>query len=275
VGRRLGQHFLTDRSILDRIVDAIDPQPDDIVIEIGPGRGTLTARLVPRVGRVVAIEKDRQLAEQLRAEYRVQSAEDKPPHLEIIEGDALALRWSELAGSKTLHSAPCTLHSFKVIGNIPYYITSPLIDKALTPPFPTTIVFLVQREFADRLGAEAGSKIYGALTAGVQAVAAVERLFIVRAGAFSPPPKVDSAVVRLTPRADPLIEPSEQGRFRSFLAAVFSQRRKQLGRSLRDVTGRSKEEVAGELERIGIDPGSRPEVLTPKELVTVFRELNR
>jgi 16S rRNA (adenine1518-N6/adenine1519-N6)-dimethyltransferase len=162
-----------------------------------------------------------------------------------------------------------------VIGNIPYYITSPLIDKALTPPLPTRIVFLVQKEFADRLAAEPGSKVYGALTAGVQAVAHVERLFTVRAGSFNPPPKVDSAVVRLTPTPEPLIDSARQPGFRAFLAAVFSQRRKQLGRSLRDVTGRSKEEVADRLNQQGIDPGSRPEVLTPKQLVDLYLDMNR
>src|SRR5262249_38252606 len=161
---------------------------------------------------------------------------------EVIVGDALLVDWSSLIGGG---STP----SFKVIGNIPYYITSPLIDKALTPPLPTKIVFLVQKEFADRLAAEPGSKVYGALTARGQAVANVDRLFPVRAGSFSPPPKVDSVVIRLTPRPDPLIDSARQPGLRAFLAAVFSQRRKQLGRSLRDVTGWSRDEVADRLRK--------------------------
>jgi 16S rRNA (adenine1518-N6/adenine1519-N6)-dimethyltransferase len=161
--------------------------------------------------------------------------------------------------------------SYKVIGNIPYYITSPLIEKALTPPLPAVIVFLVQREFADRLAAAPGSKTYGALSAGVQAVANVERLFTVRAGAFKPPPKVDSAVVRIIPRSDPLVTASEHPAFRAFLAALFSQRRKQLVRSLRDVFGAEKHAVETLLGELGIAPESRPEVITPERLVAVFR----
>jgi 16S rRNA (adenine1518-N6/adenine1519-N6)-dimethyltransferase len=171
------------------------------------------------------------------------------------------------------HTLPSSLFPlpYKVIGNIPYYITSPLIEKALTPPLPAVVVFLVQREFADRVGAQPGSRTYGALSAGVQAVADVERLFTVRAGAFRPPPKVDSAVIRLTPKVEPLVAPGEHPAFRAFLARLFSQRRKQLGRSLRAVTGGSKESVEQLLHDAGIDPERRPEVLAPERLVDLFR----
>ncbi|MBI4503103.1 MAG: ribosomal RNA small subunit methyltransferase A [Gemmatimonadetes bacterium] len=271
MGRRLGQHFLTDPAILDRIVDAIDPGPDDVVIEIGPGKGTLTRRLAPRVGHVVAIEKDAALAQQLREECRVKREEYGHAQVTIVEGDALTLDWTRLTAAPTLPSSLYTLHAFKVIGNIPYYITSPLIEKALTTPLPSVIVFLVQREFAGRLTAAPGGKEYGALSAGVQAIARVEKLFVVRAGAFHPPPKVDSAVVRLTPRKDPTVRGDEHPRFRAFLAAVFSQRRKQLGRALRGVTGMSKEDVLAVLDGIGIDPASRAEVLTVDQLTSLFR----
>ncbi len=259
MGRRLGQHFLSDPAILDRIVDAINPQPDDVVLEIGPGRGTLTARLAPRVGQVVAIEKDEALA----------SAAVTFPNVRVVQGDALEVDWWDLIrNASTEHRAPRTA---KVIGNIPYYITSPLIEKALTPPLPSVVVMLIQREVAERLAASPGSKTYGALTVGVQAVAQVERLFTVRAGAFSPPPKVDSAVVRLTPLAEPMISPAEHRAFREFNAALFSQRRKQIGRSLRSVWGTEKERVASRLGDLGIDPTSRAEVLAPDKLVTLFR----
>ena len=264
MGRRLGQHFLTDPAILDRIVSAIDPQPTDIVLEIGPGPGSLTERLATRVGRVVAIEKDPVLAEK-----QMSNVQHPISNVEMVIGDALTHDWSALLSS--IFGVGHSTFAFKVIGNIPYYITSPLIEKALTPPLPAVIVFLVQKEFADRLVAAPGSKTYGGLSAGVQTIANVERLFTVRAGAFRPPPKVDSAVVRLVPRPDPLVTLGEHPAFRTFLAAVFSQRRKQLVRSLRDVFKADKTAVEVMLEKLAIAPDARAEVITPAQLVGIFR----
>lgn len=260
MGQRLGQHFLADQGLLDRIVDALEPDPNDVVIEIGPGRGTLTHRLAPRVGRVTAIERDRVLASALSGSV--------PANVRVVEGDALEANWP------TLVSDP-TAHRFKVIGNIPYYITTPLIEKALSPPLPVTVVFLVQKEVADRLGAPPGSKTYGALSAGVQAIASVERLFVVKKGAFRPPPKVDSAVVRLRPLQKPLVADHEREAWRRFLAQLFSQRRKQLRRSLRSLTGGTKEAVEAVLGGLGIDPAARPELLSPQALVALFRTVAR
>src|SRR5213083_3774963 len=140
----------------------------------------------------------------------------------------------------------------KVVGNIPYAITSPLIDKALTPPLPARIVFLVQAEVADRLAASPGSKPYGALSVGVQAVSRVERLFTVRAGAFTPPPKVHSALMRLTPLPEPLVAPEEIVAFRAFVTACFSRRRKQLRNVVAGATGHSAARVAVGLAALGI-----------------------
>jgi 16S rRNA (adenine1518-N6/adenine1519-N6)-dimethyltransferase len=269
VGRRLGQHYLNDPAILDRIVDAIDPRPDDVVVEIGPGKGTLTRRLAPRVGETVAIERDPGLARELG----VRSADfglSQLHRIRIVEGDALEADWLALVSQSAIRNPQS---AFKVIGNIPYYITSPLIEKALTPPFPSVIVYLVQREFADRLTAGPGSKEFGALSVGVQAVAAVERLFLVRAGAFSPPPKVDSAVVRLKVRDRPLVSPEEHPRLRIFLAAVFSQRRKQIVRGIRNVTQSGKEGAEKLLKELGIDPSDRAEVLGVQQLLDLFRRV--
>jgi len=261
--KRLGQHFLTDRNILQRIVDALEPAPDDVVVEIGAGTGSLTEQLLARGLRVIAIEKDRRLI----SECGMRNAESGIDRLSIVQGDALRLDWHALAIPHSTFPIP----HFKVVGNIPYAITSPLIDKALTPPLPARIVFLVQAEVADRIAALPGSKTYGALSIGVQAVARVERLFTVHAGAFTPPPKVTSAVVRLTPLAQPLVAPSEIAAFRAFVTACFTRRRKQLRNVVMAATGRSAAVVTAGLAALGLDPAARPERLGPEIFVRLLR----
>jgi 16S rRNA (adenine1518-N6/adenine1519-N6)-dimethyltransferase len=269
--RRLGQHFLRDPAILDRIVDALDPAPDDLVLEIGPGEGSLTARLLLRVGAVLAIEKDRRLAERLEKRVEREPGDGRRGELVVRHADALRVDWPTLVADAFRVSRP-TFH-VKIVGNIPYYITSPLIEKALTPPYPRLVVFLVQREVANRVAANPGTKAFGALSVGVQATARVECLFTVRAGAFQPPPKVESAVVRFTPLERPLVAPADRAAFRTFTTRLFGQRRKQLVRSLRAVAGLEREAAQGLLERLGIAPASRPEVLSPQELVGLFGAL--
>jgi 16S rRNA (adenine1518-N6/adenine1519-N6)-dimethyltransferase len=243
--KRFGQHFLFDPRILARIADAVGAGPSDTVLEIGPGPGGLTMALVERAGRLVAIEKDRDLVPALRA---------KVPGAEIVEGDALALDWHALTGPGAL-----------ICGNIPYNITSPLVDKALRPPRAPRVVFLVQREVADRVAASAGSDAYGALSVGVQAVARAERLFTVARGAFQPPPKVESAVLRLTPLAEPLVTDARLPVFRRLVVGLFGFRRKQLLRGLRELTGWPPDRVQALLEGLGLDPTARPETLTPTQ----------
>jgi 16S rRNA (adenine1518-N6/adenine1519-N6)-dimethyltransferase len=142
--------------------------------------------------------------------------------------------------------------------NIPYYITTPLIDKALTPPLPERVVFLVQEEVADRIVAAPGSKTYGALSVGVQVVARAEKLFTIKPGSFRPPPRVHSAVVRLRPLLEPLVDQEEVPRLRQFVTACFGLRRKQLHNVLRTVTGRSAAIVAAGLAALGLDPQAVP-----------------
>lgn len=304
MGRRLGQHFLSDPAILDRIVEALEPQPRDLVLEIGAGTGTLTRRLAPRVGWVVALEKDRRLLERLRDEQAgLQTGHEpgagarprRPPlpaNVTLVQGDALALEWPEIVrhSARFVATGPARPPSeppgsvpgpagrlpqaaYKVIGNIPYYIATPLIEKALSEPLPELVVFLVQRELAERLAAGPGSKAYGALSAGVQAEARVERLFVVPAGAFRPPPEVDSALVRLRPLAVPLVSAAERPAWRRFLKALFAERRKQLGHSLQRATGLERAAVAEQLRELGIAPAERPERLSPETLVALFRRL--
>ena len=251
MGARLGQHFLFDPSILDRIADAAVGGPDETVLEIGPGKGTLTRALAARAARVVAIEADRRLAAAL--------AESSGPNVRIVAGDALKVPWPA---------------ADVVCGNIPYQITSPLIERALQPPRPARIVFLVQREVADRLAAAPGGRTWGALSAGVQLVATVERLFTVKAGAFRPKPKVDSALVRLTPRAAPLVaSPEEERRVRGLIRAAFQRRRQQLARTLHETCGVERGDAERLLADVGAPPGARVEVLSPEALVALARAL--
>ena len=254
--RRLGQHFLSDQRLLSRIADALEAGPGDTVLEIGPGLGGLTAPLSEKAGRVIAVEKDRDLVPGLRARF---------PGIEVIEGDALAVDWHGLARMND--------GRFLVTGNIPYNITSPLLDKALLPPRPSRIVFLVQKEVAERVAANPGTDAYGALTVGIQAVARVERLFIVPARAFKPPPKVDSAVLRLTPLDQPLVSDAERASFRALVVGLFGFRRKQLLRGLREFTGWTVERLTESLSTLGLAGTLRPEVLSPAEFVRLHRGL--
>jgi len=258
--KRLGQHFLADPGILNRIVDALDGSPGETIIEIGPGQGTLTRELLARGVHVIAIEKDRALAAELR-ESGVGSQESGV--LAVVEADALRIDWHELArGTPTPHSRLPT--PVKIIGNIPYNITSPLLEKALTPPLPERIVFLVQLEVARRIAAAPGSKTYGALSIGVQAQCRVEELFTVLPGSFRPAPKVKSALLRLTPLAEPLVRADEVAPLRAFVTACFSRRRKQLHNAVPGAT-------AAALTALGFDPKARPETLAPAEFVRLLR----
>ena len=243
-------------------MDLLDPVPADVVLEIGPGEGSLTRVLAPHVQRVVAIEKDRGLAHQCG----MRNAECGIGNVEIVVGDALRADWHAL----TMPHSAFRIPHFKVVGNIPYRITSPLIEKALTPPLPERIVFLVQAEVADRLAASPGSKAYGALTVGVQTACTVEKVFMVKAGAFRPPPKVDSAVVRLTPVPRPLVPLQELDALRRFTTACFSQRRKQLRNALAHAARRPAEHAQAALEALGLDPTARPETLSPADFVRLL-----
>jgi 16S rRNA (adenine1518-N6/adenine1519-N6)-dimethyltransferase len=255
VRKSLGQHFLSDPRILARIADALALAPDETVVEIGPGRGALTEQLLARAGRVIAIEVDRMLAARLRERYAGE------PRLDVIERDVLETNLGVLAGN-----------DFALVGNVPYYITTPILFHALHPPRPTRAVYLVQKEVADRLCASPGTKAYGALTVNVRALASAETLFRVAPGAFSPRPSVDSAVVRITPRAQPAVAPDEEERFRVFVQQAFGMRRKQMRRVVRSLLSVPAQRADELLAAAGIDPEARPETLTPEQFAALERQ---
>lgn len=256
--KKFGQHFLTDKRVLTAIVDALAPTSDDIVVEIGPGRGALTEILAERSAKLVAIEIDRALAGNLRERYR-----DRP-NVEIVEGDFLEAEIVPRVGNDYL-----------LIGNVPYNITTPIVFRSLEPPIARRSVFLVQREVAERMAATAGDEDYGALTINIAVVASVEQVLTVPSSAFSPPPKVESAVVRLTPLPAPIVPLHSLSSFRAFVQEAFGMRRKQMVRVLRSIRGISADRAAAALETAGIQCSARPEVVTPRQFAALFDLLSR
>ncbi len=252
--KRLGQHFLTDPRILGRIVDTLASTADETVVEIGPGRGALTDVLMQRAGRVIAIEIDRDLAARLRERYAGES------RLTVIEQDVLKVDFGAVTGGP-----------YVIAGNVPYNITTPILFHALKRPRPLRAVYLVQREVAERVVAAPASEAYGALSANVQSVAVAELVFKVPAGAFQPPPKVESAVLRITPRADPAVNEGEEDAYRALVQASFGLRRKQLRRVVRTVFSLGADAAEQVVAAAGLDAEARPEVLTPEEFARLLR----
>jgi 16S rRNA (adenine1518-N6/adenine1519-N6)-dimethyltransferase len=254
--KRFGQHFLKDLRVLDSIVDALGDVRERTVVEIGPGRGVLTDKLAERAKRVVAIELDRDLVQHLRERYADQ------PHVTIVDGDVLKTDLYAAAGGP-----------YVLAGNVPYYITTPIIFHALEMPRPDVAVYLVQKEVAERMAAPPGDKIYGALSVNLQSVVHVEMVRTVLPSAFNPPPAVDSAVVRVIPRADAVIASDLEARFRSFVLAAFGLRRKQLIRVVRTVANLDAEAAGAVIAQCGLSPTARPEVLSPTEFAVLVRAL--
>ena len=258
IRKSLGQHFLDDPRILDRIADALELTPDDTLIEIGPGRGSLTARLHGKARRLICIEYDRALAARLRERYAEEAS------VTVIQADVLTVDFAEIAGGP-----------FKLVGNIPYYITTPILFQALQPPRPSRAVYLVQREVAQRLVAKPGTSEYGALSVNAQALSRIEVLFRVAPGSFHPPPKVESAVVRVTPLDRPIIAGDEQPPFRKLVQDAFGLRRKQMRRVVRELLGIDASAADGLLASAEIDPSVRPETLGPDAFARLARAINR
>jgi 16S rRNA (adenine1518-N6/adenine1519-N6)-dimethyltransferase len=254
--KRFGQHFLTDSSVLQAIVDAVAPEPGDTIVEIGPGRGVLTEELAKYDNPVIAIEIDHLLSENLRGRFA-------SSNVRIVEGDVLK---TDIA---SIVEPP-----FIVVGNVPYYITTPILFHVLQRPLPKRIVLLVQREVAERIIAPPGSREYGALSVNVQAAATAQVIRNVPPGAFSPPPKVDSAVLSIVPRSDPLVSDIEAGKFRAFVQGIFGMRRKQIANLIRSVASVDADQAADLLSSVGIDSRARPETLSPQDFVKLMRAAN-
>ena len=253
--KRFGQHFLHDPRIIDRIVQALAAHPGDTLVEIGPGRGALTTRLLALHGCTLdAIEIDRDLAAQLRARFT--GSPDRALH----EGDALEFDFSALARERG--------GRLRILGNLPYNISTPLLFQLLR--HATAIIDLtvmLQREVVARIAAAPGDSDYGRLSVMLAPHFAVQRLFDVGPGAFQPPPRVWSAVVRLTVRPQPLFAVSPH--YAALVAAAFAQRRKTLRNALSEIL------TADEIRACAIDPQARPGTLAPEAFNTLAQAAGR
>ncbi len=261
--KSLGQNFLVDETALARIVAAAELGPQDTVLEIGPGLGTLTRRLAEAAGQVIAVELDDRLIPALRytlAPYR---------NVKIVHGDILELNVAELIASD--EKPPV---SYKVVANLPYYITSAALRHLLEAPVrPTLMVLTVQLEVAQRLTAGPGEM--SLLAVSVQVYGQPRLLARIRAGSFYPVPKVDSAVVRLDLYEQPLVPLEDLAGFFEVVRAGFSGRRKQLRNALSRGLNRDPQAITLALRQAGIDPTRRAETLSLEEWVRVYANIKR
>ena len=265
--KSLGQHFLVDERVLGKIIDAAELDATVGVLEIGPGMGALTERLADRAGWVVAVEIDGRLIPILRALFA-----DRP-HVTVVHGDALQIDLKELL-ERYMGSAD----RYSVVANLPYYATSPILMRLLEERLPLErIVVMIQKEVADRIMAEPGTKEYGSISVAVRYFADVSRVCGVPRNCFIPRPQVDSAVIRLEIRREPPVSVRNEDLFFRVVRAGFAQRRKTLVNTLSAsfFGGKRKDELGNLLKEIGIDPNRRGETLTLEEFARLSDALDQ
>lgn len=251
--KSLGQHFLHDGGIIHGILSAVNPKPGDRLVEIGPGQGALTFPLLDRHGELTVIEFDRDLIFPLTEAARAHGT------LTVIHRDVLQVDFTALAGDEG---------PLRLVGNLPYNLSTPILFHALEHAAAITdMVFMLQKEVVDRMGAGPGSKVYGRLSVMLQAYCTVTPLFDVPPTAFRPPPKVDSAVVRLVPRAPETIGIADPARFAHVVRDAFGQRRKTLRNAL------SKLCDSAAIEAAGVRPDARAEQLPVADFVRLANAL--
>jgi 16S rRNA (adenine1518-N6/adenine1519-N6)-dimethyltransferase len=255
VSARYAQHFLVNRHAAERIGASVAAGPGDAVLEIGPGKGAITGLLLA-ASRVVVVEIDEKWAQLLRQRHA-----GKNPHLEVINADFL-----EFDLNRLVHDRP-----FKVVGNLPYNLTSPILRKLSEWSGWSEATVMVQKEVGDRLCAAVGTAAYGALTAGMNLTCTAERVFDLSAKSFDPPPKVASTVVRLRRRPTPLFDDID--RVQRVIQAAFQQRRKTIENSFSHGLHLEKDAVRVALQGLGLDPALRAERLSTEDFIRVTRRL--
>ncbi len=258
--KSLGQNFLVDGNLQRKIVEALDLEAGDELLEIGPGKGALTQHLAGRCRSLILVELDRDLADALKARYEGVAG------VRVISGDILELHPEALTS---------LVGDLKVVGNIPYNITTPILFHLLTPPRPKEILLMVQKEVGERILAAPGTSAFGALTVGVRSVARAERVLKVPASAFRPVPAVDSVVIRVRPHRPEPLTPDEEESLRSLTRMAFQQRRKQFQAILRNRPGLtlSHEQIGALEDATGFDLRQRPETFSPEEFILLSRAL--
>ncbi|MDO4922953.1 MAG: 16S rRNA (adenine(1518)-N(6)/adenine(1519)-N(6))-dimethyltransferase RsmA [Peptococcaceae bacterium] len=256
--KKYGQNFISDPSLLERIASVCDWQDDDVALEIGPGAGTLTRAIAAHADRMLAIEIDKRLAPLL--EESLSGCDN----VKLIFGDALKSDLDALVRDELNHDG-----DYKLVANLPYYITTPLIMHVLEDSkHVDELVIMVQKEVGERLCAKPGSRTYGAVTVMVQYLATASRAFDVGRRAFTPPPDVDSTILHLVPYKERPIQAKDDAMMRRVVKAAFSQRRKTLRNSLASL-GVDKASIATALEKAGIDEQRRAESLSVTEFVAL------
>ncbi len=262
LSKSLGQNFITDKSVIEKIVEGSDVSENDLVIEIGPGIGVLTAEAAESAAKVVAIEIDKKLipilAETL-ADY---------DNIRVVNQDILKTDINEIIEEE--RAAGNFTGGVKIMGNLPYYITTPIIMAILEKGVEAdSITIMMQKEVADRIKSEPGNKIYGAISVAVQYYCEVEQVASVPKEVFVPRPKVDSAVLKLSIRKERPVDLIDEKTFFACIKAGFGQRRKTLLNSLTGVNGLPKDNIKEILENAGVDPARRAETLTIEEFAAI------
>jgi 16S rRNA (adenine1518-N6/adenine1519-N6)-dimethyltransferase len=248
--KRFGQHFLHDNNIIDRIIRAVDPQENDRLLEIGPGRGALTFPLLEKCKRLTAIELDRDLLPLLQRKAA------EAGELEVINADILKFELDSLGGIKPL----------RIVGNLPYNISTPLMFHLLDSiSLIQDMHFMVQKEVAQRIVATPGNRDYGRLSVMIRNYCECQYLFDVAPGSFTPPPRVDSAVIRMTPHPEPVVDIDDFQLFSEIVQTAFSQRRKTITNSLKSIVSTETIEIAG------IDSRMRAENLSLQDYTSLTR----
>ena len=263
LSKSLGQNFLTDKHIIDKIIEESYIEEDDLVIEIGPGIGVLTNEAAQCAGKVIAVEIDKNLIPIL------QETLGEHDNVEVINKDILKTNLNEVIEENRIINGK-ELGAVRIIGNLPYYITTPIIMKILEDGVKAnSITIMMQKEVADRIKAEPGTKAYGALSVAVQYYCTVAHVVNAPKEVFVPNPKVDSTVIRLDIRKEKPVELKDEKLFFQCIKAGFGQRRKTMSNSLTGVNGMSKADVGQVLDSIGIDAGRRAETMSIDEFAAL------
>jgi 16S rRNA (adenine1518-N6/adenine1519-N6)-dimethyltransferase len=260
--KRLGQHFLVDRNILNKVIWAAQVEKEDVVLEVGPGFGEMTFALARQAKRVIAIEIDSKLVAILNEKMK------NYPNIEVVKSDILKVDFNQFLKKEG--------HPIKVVANLPYQVSTPLLFRFIESKETfSTFTLMLQKEVAERMVAPPGGKEYGPLSIFIQMFSDVLIRFFIKPSAFFPPPKVESAVVHMVWKEKPMIETNDEEWFKRVVKACFGYRRKTLVNALRHSELSLPESIELKMEAIGIDPRRRPETLTIQEYASLAKVLRR